>query len=234
VVKLFLSLISLVLPAFAVSQSGGFGHFSAGWTGSGFGHLDENLSAPALMGPVNLSRTGVFIGGGGFGLAGKHLLLGGKGFAADFGSIRTERGTAKASQGWGFFNFGYLHELPGEIWSYAFCGLGGGGAGVQLSNSSGHTWDFGEFEIRDGQSASIGTGGMGIDFGLGVQKFFPDSRGGFKVGLELGASLGMTSERWNSANIYAENLGYWNPQMLYFALCIGGGAINQNASPNAK
>ena len=82
--------------------------------------------------------------------------------------------------------------------------------------------------------AIIGTGGMGIDFGLGVQKFFPDSRGGFKVGLELGGSLGMTSERWNSANIYAENLGYWNPQMLYFTLCIGGGAINQNASPNAK
>lgn len=224
----------LFFPLFTKAQTGGFGHFSAGWTGSGFGDLDENLSVPNLMGPVNMGRTGVYIGGGGYGIAGKHLLLGGKGFAADFGNTRTEQGNAKASQGWGFFNCGYIMEAPGEMWAYAFGGIGGGGATVQLSNSSGHTWDFGPFEIRDGQSASIGTGGMGLDFGVGLQKFFPDNKGGFKVGLELGACVGMSSQRWNSANVYAGNLGYWNPQMIYFTLCIGGGAINQNASPNAK
>lgn len=223
--KRLLPVIIFMFPPVLMAQGGGFGHFGIGLANSGFGTLAEDLSVPSLMGSVSLKSTGTYIGGGGFGVIGKHLMLGGKGYAGAFGQASGAKGTVETGHAWGFFNAGYLLPAPRGIFGYVYGGIGGGGASAKITNNSGNTWEFGGFQIKDGQTGTLGTGGMGIDVGLGLFRFLPEEAGGFKVGLEIGYSSGLGNQLWNNGDKEANNLRSWNPGMLYFTLCIGGGAI---------
>lgn len=217
----------ICLPALLVAQGGGFGHFGIGVANSSFGTLAEDLSVPSLMGSATVKNSGVYVGGGGFGVIGKHLMLGGKGYAGGFGRTEGPRGTIEAGHGWGFFNFGYLYPAPKGVFGYIYGGIGGGGASAKIQNRSGNTWEFGGFQIKDGESGTLGTGGMGVDAGIGIFRFLPAEAGGFKVGLELGYTSGLGTQLWNNGDKHANNLRGWNPSMLYLTLCIGGGGITR-------
>ncbi|MBL7812862.1 MAG: hypothetical protein JNL57_11610 [Bacteroidetes bacterium] len=212
------------LPVFAALHAqGGFGHFSIGVAQSTFGNLARDLSVPSLMGSASVKGSGTSIGGGGFGLVGKHLLLGGKGFAGAFGKSTGPNGTLQTGHGWGFFNVGYLKPIPSRWWGYFYGGFGGGGASAELTNQSGSTWEFGGFQIKNGEKGSVGTGGMGFDAGVGAFRFLPSPAGGFMVGIQAGYCSGIGTQFWKNGSKQANNLAAWRPQMAYITLCIGGG-----------
>lgn len=225
--KRIMQFLFFLIPPSLMAQGGGFGHFGIGMAQSSFGTLEKDLSVPSLMGSASLNTTGRYIGGGGFGVIGKHLMLGGKGYAGAFGKAESASGTIETGQGWGFFNIGYLIPAPKGFFAYLYGGVGGGGASAKITNKSGNTWEFGGFQIKDGETGTLGTGGMGTDFGIGFFRFLHEELGGFKVGLELGYTSGLGKQKWQNETRTANNLGSWNPGMIYFTLCIGGGAIKR-------
>lgn len=219
--------ILLLIPGLLAAQGGGFGHFTVGMAGSGFGSLEKDLSVPSLMGLVTLPNSGTALGGGGFGVIGKHLLLGGKGYAGAFRTATSPNGTVDAGQAYGLFNFGYLNPLPKGFFGYVYGGIGGGGASAKIKNQSGNTWEFGGFQIKNGESGDLGTGGMAADCGLGIFRFLPSEAGGFLLGLQAGYTSGLSSQNWKNGDHVANNLSAWRPGLFYLTLCIGGGGIDK-------
>lgn len=221
-----LSVLFALLAGSASAQGGGFGHFSIGSAVSGFGSLEKDLSVPSLMGTVSLKTSGICIGGGGYGVIGEHFMLGGKGFAASFPKAFSGNSSVQCSQGWGFFNFGYMKKLKGGINIYGYGGVGGGGASAKIDNQSGNTWVFGSTQLKSGESATFDAGNYGLDVGLGIFRFFPSESGGFKLGLEIGRAGMSGSQNWENSNQAVPNLSPWNPGMFYFTLSVGGGGVS--------
>jgi hypothetical protein len=134
--KRIFQLLFFAIPTFLTAQGGGFGHFGLGMARSNFGTLAHDLSVPSLMGSVTQKSNGTYIGGGGFGVIGKHLMLGGKGYAGAFSKAEGTKGTLETGHGWGFFNLGYLIPAPKGIFGYVYGGVGGGGASANALETS--------------------------------------------------------------------------------------------------
>lgn len=227
--KIIFPIIAIVVSLLNIheilAQGGGFGHFSAGFAGAGYKQITKDLSSPSLLGEIQISGRGTVFGGGGYGLIGKHLLLGGKGYGAGFGKVANANGEVEMGQAYGFFNFGYMATPWKGFFPYIFGGVGGGGASMTIKNNSGNTFDMGGLQIKSGEKVNLSVGGSGFEVGAGIHHFFGGKYSGVKLGLEAGYSFTPLNNQWGEGDAIATTLSKYSPGMTYITVTIGGGKV---------
>lgn len=190
-----------------------------------YNKISKDLSSSALLGDISIPQRGAMVGGGGYGLIGRHLLLGGKGYGASQGKVANSRGSVEMGHAYGFFNFGYMATPWKGFFPYVFGGVGGGGASMKIHNLSGSTMEFGGISVKPDEKVDLSVGGTAFEIGAGLHHFFGSKYGGFKLGLELGYSFAPLDSQWGSGEALAANLDHYTPGMAYLTVTIGGGKV---------
>lgn len=152
-------------------------------------------------------------------------------FGGEFGGLRREVNnddfmSSKVSQGFGYFNFGYLViDKPGCM-AYPFVGIGGVYSGLSLKNKTGADWTNDDFLIRAGQKGNFSSFGGSINAGIAFKKAF-DCRHYDKkllVGLDLGVHITPQKRNWtyDGSDEKVESFGTADNIGYYARVTIGG------------
>lgn len=220
------------VSAKAQQSSGGFGHFIAGVGMPFSGQVQTRMQDPAMFGSnFSFNTPGLYLGGQGLGVFNRFLMGGGGGGVSMNGS--TPIGEVEYSMGAGFFNFGYILVQKGSTNLYAFGGIGGGGGNLRIKNTSDTvTMRLASNQmIPAGENRKINGGGLGFEFGIGLNRFMMKSNdenrcSGFMLGLIAGVKL-FPGQNWvfeaNESKV--NNLG--NASSFYVGITIGGGSYNK-------
>ncbi|ABG57540.1 hypothetical protein [Cytophaga hutchinsonii] len=145
-------------------------------------------------------------------------------FGGEFGGLRRKVNnddsmSSTVSQGFGYFNFGYLIiDKPGCM-VYPFVGIGGVYSGLVLKNKTASDWTDPDFVIKADERGNFSSVGASINAGLSFKKICNHTHEGkqLQLGLDLGVHITPGKRDW----IYkgsdekvesfgtAENIGYY-------------------------
>jgi opacity protein-like surface antigen len=183
----------------AAVQSGG-----NGFVQGGAGYFAAGLHFSDLQLPGRETARFVSVGGSGYGVLGRHLLLGGAGHRLVASGGGFEREDASASARYGLFTVGYLFRPAPWLYAYPQVGLGAGNLDVEIGEdtrradgsledpSRGASYEKRAFLLRLGggleyrvQTSGVGSLLVGIEAGY----LFPagesvDTNGNFAPGLD--------------------------------------------------
>lgn len=149
----------------------------------------------------------------------KRVLLGG-----EFGGLQRkatddEFMSSTVSQGFGYFNVGYLIiDNPGFM-LYPYAGIGGVYSGLVLKNKTATDWVDTDYTIRSGQKGNFSSMGASINAGISLRKTCNHTRYGkqLQLGLDLGVHITPQDKDWTYAGSdekveafgAANNIGYY-------------------------
>ncbi|WP_018342846.1 hypothetical protein [Cytophaga aurantiaca] len=149
----------------------------------------------------------------------KRFMLGG-----EFGGLQRKATdddfmSSTVSQGFGYFNFGYLIiDKPGCM-LFPFVGIGGIYSGLTLKNKTTTDWIDEDYLIRPGQKGNFSSVGGSINAGISFRKTcshqYHDKR--LQLGLDLGVHITPIKRDWmydgsdQKVDSFgsAENIGYY-------------------------
>lgn len=145
-------------------------------------------------------------------------------FGGEFGGLQRTANddqfmSSKVSQGFGYFNVGYLViDKPGFM-LYPFAGIGGVYSGLVLKNKTATDWNDPDFVIRSGQKGNFSSVGGSINAGISFKKMCNHTRYGkqLQLGLDLGVHITPTDRDWVYSGSgekvesfgSAQNIGYY-------------------------
>lgn len=150
----------------------------------------------------------------------------------EFGGLQNSKAsdnndmTSSLSQGFGYFNFGYLIVDKPSCMLYPFVGIGGVYSGLTLKNKTTTDWVNDDYMIRSGQKGRFSSIGTSINAGVSFKKTCNHTRDGkqLQLGLDLGVHITPMDRDW----VYAgsdekvESFGAANNMGYYARLTIGG------------
>lgn len=152
-------------------------------------------------------------------------------FGGEFGGLQRKVNnddfmSTTISQGFGYFNFGYLViDKPGCM-AFPFVGLGGVYSGMVLKNKSAIDWFDPDYIIRADQHGNFSSGGGSINAGISFRKTCNHTRHGKQ--LQIGADLGVhitpqqSNWRYRGSDEIVNSFGHSNNMGYYARITIGG------------
>jgi len=152
-------------------------------------------------------------------------------FGGEFGGLQRKVNnddfmSTTVSQGFGYFNFGYLLiDKPGCM-AFPFVGIGGVYTGMVLKNKSAIDWFDQDYIIKAGQHGNFSSGGGSINAGISFRKNCNHTHHGKQ--LQIGADLGVhitpqkQSWRYNGSDEIVNSFGNSNNIGYYARITIGG------------
>jgi hypothetical protein len=221
-----------------ISYSGGYGHFFTGPAWIEPTDLINHLQSPEVFGP-SLKWTSTSITTGGEGFAELHrLLIGGGGFGLIVQNMEADNGTVRFAFGGGYAKVGYaLLQNPRYFLSF-LAGFGGGVMYVGIENNSDDTPVFfsSNEPVFPNEEQDYFRGYLLYDLAISNKMIAttikPNSRnfGGFMLGLDLGATIGIPVDTWRDD--FGTVSGIPSPGTVvspYLRLTIGGGGFRTHA-----
>ncbi len=152
-------------------------------------------------------------------------------YGAEFGglsrkAINDDFTSATVTQGFGYFNIGYLIvDKPGFM-AYPFAGIGGVYSGLVVKNKTATNWVDPDYVIRAGQHGNFSAMGASINAGISLRKNCNHKRYGkqLQLGIDLGVHITPQKRNWSydgsDQAVYA--LGTSNNMGYYARVTIGG------------
>lgn len=221
-------LVASTLFAHAQIESGGFGHFQTGPTTGNFNKMENYLSGISNLSPSTISRGGMLAGGAGYGIV-RNVLIGGQGLAANYVVSGSDNANISISYGTGMFSMGYIVYATNKFFCYPYLGIGAGGYSISIENTGTDEIPFAkDKKVATGETKTFSLGHSSYDLGFSI-KGLPFSKkdkdfGGFMLGVELGAVMGVPTGNWTDDKGKSFNgppvFGQFNP---YLRITIGGG-----------
>ncbi|HSY61864.1 MAG TPA: hypothetical protein VK796_08305 [Cytophaga sp.] len=152
-------------------------------------------------------------------------------FGGEFGGLQRKANddnfmSSTVSQGFGYFNFGYLVvDKPGCM-LYPFVGIGGVYSGLVLKNKTANDWNDPDFVIRAGQHGNFSSIGGSINAGVSFKKMCNHTRYGkqLQLGIDLGVHITPMTRDWiySGSDEKVESFGTANNIGYYARFTIGG------------
>jgi hypothetical protein len=205
---------------------GGAGYFAIGAHSAKIGALNDRLEA---AGYPTFAREMISIGGGGYGVVAKRLLLGGEGHGLMTSQKGFQSRDVSVGGGYGLFTLGYLFRPRPKLRVYPQLGIGGGGLQLDIG-SAGTADDFDEVLDDPNRSSTLAQAGFLIRLGGGVRyQFGPPGRGGFQLGLQAGYLLSTLDSDWQLDDSSLSGGPDSTMQGPFVQLTIGGGGGGQRA-----
>lgn len=185
--------------------------------------LSEKLQQ---QGFEEIKQTGLSMGGGGYGIAGR-VVLGG------WGAGFTQKATkavanqeAQVSVGYGFFNIGYVLLRSGNLQVFPMLGIGGGGVILQITQKA-TSYDFDPLLASPNKMVQLSTGGLLLELAMGIHYLLPLSMGlegvgGILLGLRAGYVYTPSEADWKMSDVEVLGGPDMRPTGPYLCLMIGG------------
>lgn len=152
-------------------------------------------------------------------------------FGGEFGVLQRKATddqfmSTTVSQGFGYFNFGYLLiDKPGCMF-FPFAGIGGVYSGMVLKNKTSSDWVDPDYVIKPGQHGNFSSMGLSVNAGVSFRKTCKQNRYGKQpqFGLDLGVHITPSKSDWiyNGSDEKVDSFGAANNMGYYARLTIGG------------
>lgn len=152
-------------------------------------------------------------------------------FGGEFGGLK-RRATnddfmsTTVSQGFGYFNFGYLViDKPGCM-AFPFVGIGGVYSGMVIKNKTAVDWMDPDYIIKAGQRGNFSSIGGSFNAGISFRKTCKHTRYGkqLQLGVDLGVHITPQKSDWeyNGSDETVRSFGNSSNTGYYARLTIGG------------
>lgn len=234
-IKLIALLIVLSQITFSYSQeqfkSGGYGYFQPGVMIGNFANLQGDLVDNGLIGSdedaPNFAAT---IGGGGFGLLKKRLVLSGYGFGNFYPGRGNNSTNVKMTSGGGTFSVGYALVNQNNILLYPTLGFGLMGTSMRIENIGNDPLHFGDNAIPVGTLSQFNMATPMMQIALGFNKLLSKVNGGWTVGAQVGYLVNLGKDDWRNAqtNNDVKGVNDTGYEGFFFTILIGGGGFSLN------
>lgn len=228
-VLLALSLLSFSQDAY---KSGGYGYFAPGVMIGGLSNVESNLQDDGILASgESLPSVSTNIGGGGYGLIDKRLIVGGYGFGNFFSKTTSSVATVKLSGGGIIMQVGYAAYNKNKMLVFPTAGFGFMGNTMTIDNTSSGDLHFGNNNIPAGTLIQVSEGNPMMDFAVNFNKLLSkNGNSGFCVGASLGYMLKLSTTDWQNVQTKqavtgVDDTGY---QGFYVKVIIGGGGFKIN------
>jgi len=134
--------------------------------------------------------------------------------------------TSNVSQGFGYFNLGYLIIDNPSFMVYPFVGAGAVYSGLTLKNKTMTDWINDDYVIRSGQKGNFSSIGASINAGISFKKSCNPKHSGkqLQLGLDLGVHITPMKRDWEykGSNEKVESFGSADNVGYYARFTIGG------------
>ncbi|MGN6647868.1 MAG: hypothetical protein ACTHJT_15200 [Cytophaga sp.] len=152
-------------------------------------------------------------------------------FGGEFGGLQRrvtndEFMSTNISQGFGYFNFGYLVLDKPKCMAFPFIGIGGVYSGMVIKNKTNTDWVDPDFMIRANQKGNFSSLGGSINAGISYRKICNHTRYGkqLQLGIDLGVHITPQNNMWmyNGSDEKVGSFGTANNIGYYARITIGG------------
>lgn len=226
---LFFSEASFAQEAY---KSGGYGFFSPGVLIGSYANLESNLQTDGLLASGdNLPSVSTLIGGGGYGLLDKHIIIGGYGFGNFFSKTSSSVSTIKLAGGGLIAQVGYAAYNKKNMLLFPAFGFGFMGTNMTIDNISSELQHFGDNPIPAGTLIEASHGNAMMDISFNFNKVLSSNgKGGFCVGASAGYMFYVSDTDWQNVQTKqaitgVDDSGYSG---FYIKVVIGGGGFKLN------
>jgi len=205
-------------------REGGAGFFAIGTSvAGGIDNLNDRLEA---MGYPTFGSAALSLGGGGYGIVGRRVLLGGEGHGLIRPAQSFQGRNVSVGGGYGLATLGYLAVARSHLRVYPQVGVGAGGFTVDIG-STGEATEFDEVLDDPNRRAELSRGSLLVSLALNATyELFsaPDEAGGLRIGVQAGYLFAPFSSEWqldnNPLDDGPDTTGFDGP---FVRLLIGGG-----------
>lgn len=207
---------------------GGLGYGSIGFSYGTITNLEEDLQASGLM--CTYCSTPQFawnIGGGGYGLFAKRLILAGSGYGLLYPVSESEETLVKTKGASGFFSIGYAVVNNNGWLIYPAFGIGYTAHTLKIENKTNGSLYFGDNKIHAGTQTEFWSGMPMLEIKIGLNKMLKDITRGPVLGLDIGYQFNVQEGEWKNTetgNIVGD-INMTGYQGLFVTLTIGGGGF---------
>ncbi|HEY9113425.1 MAG TPA: hypothetical protein VIN10_01915 [Bacteroidales bacterium] len=234
--KLSAVLVFLTFSLFSISQeankSGGYGFFAPGIMIGSLSNLETNLQTDGLLASSeNLPSISTNIGGGGYGLMDKRLIVGGYGFGNFFSKTTSSVATIKLAGGGLIAQVGFAAYNKKNMLIFPTVGFGFMGTTMTIDNTSSKDQHFGDNLIPAGSIIEASEGNAMLDIAVNFNKLLSKTgNSGFCVGASVGYMLSLSDTDWQNVQTKqaitgVDDTGY---NGFYVKVIIGGGGFKLN------
>ncbi len=152
-------------------------------------------------------------------------------FGGEFGGLQRkvtndEFMSTNISQGFGYFNFGYLILDKPKCMAFPFIGIGGVYNGMVIKNKTNNDWIDPDFMIRANQKGNFSSFGGSINAGISYRKICNHTRyeKQLLLGIDLGVHITPQNNMWayNGSDEKVGSFGTANNMGYYARITIGG------------
>jgi hypothetical protein len=196
--KIIVVISILIFPLFIFASGfGGFGYFSTGISAFNFDAFNSSLKA---HGYEELSNNQFALGGGGYSVLFKHLLLGGEGYGCTVKKIDNDMNKGRIIMGYGYGSIGYAPIMTKNFMLAPIVGFGAYGITIHLipQNIIGN---FDDFLTNPARMSILSTVGIMTTIQGKAMFFIPVSKGeeqagGILFGITSGYNIALTKGGW--------------------------------------
>ena len=234
--------VALLSPALAHAHDGEHEHRTtprrAKFGGLGFMHVGTHVGpvadvastlreANALGEQATSAQYGYTIGGGGWSLLHRRLVIGGRGFGLFSPRIGSDRGTAEITAGGGGFQLG-VAAVNRDPWILIpYVGGGGGGISMEITNRSDAAVTIADDEPIPSEGQRRYDAGFGyLEFGMMAHRLLFFGSGGFAVGFNVGGMVSVVASEWNTGERTLEGVDRPRLSGGFFRITLGGGGFH--------
>lgn len=204
----------------------GFGYFSAGPAIGRFQNVQGDLQQYQFYGSeLVLPTAGISLGGTGMAIVNSELLIGGNGFAALYGDVHTNRGSASMSAAAGLFNLGYALHNKDNWLLYPYVGVGYSSTTLELSNSSNTAYAFSaSHSLKPGEEQKYTASGIALEGGFGLKRMVlrNNRNSGLLFGIDFGTYGIPRLQSWEHSGTEITAISSSHTQAYYVRFCFGG------------
>lgn len=227
-----LSFFFLLLPNLMHAQDqvyrGGFGYGSLGFSYGTIANLEADLQSDELM--CTYCSTPQFawnIGGGGYGLFAKRLIIAGSGYGLIYPTTESETATVKTKGASGFFSLGFALVNNNGWLIYPAVGVGVTAHTMKIHNKTDGSIYFGDNLIHSGTQTEFWSGMPMVEFKIGLNKMLKNITRGPGIGMDIGYQFNIKEGEWknNETGEVVGDVSTTGYQGLFVTLTIGGGGF---------
>ena len=151
-----------------------------------------------------LGKENLFLGGGGYGLIKRKIIIGGEGggFSQE---VVGDTSKATLSGGYGFFNVGRVIFSKGGFKFFPLIGIGGGALNLRIVER-GITPTFDEILKNPGREVNLTTVSFLFNLGVGLDYWLTlggdeEEEGGLLFGVRAGYTVALSQANWKTADM---------------------------------
>jgi len=225
--------VALIILIFSTSdfqaqdqfKKGGFGYGAVGFSFGSITNLESTLQDNELICTYcNTPQFAWNLGGGGFGLFAKRLVLEGKLYGQIYEVTESETTRIKTTGGNVFVDVGYA-VINNKGWLlYPAVGFGISGHTMKIKNKTDGTLYFGDEKLYSDAQTDFRMGVPMVEVKVGLNKMLKD-KGRVAIGLDLGVHFNVAESEWKNIETGemvtgADKTGF---NAFFLNLTIGGG-----------